>query len=110
MAVGHPFLAVGGIPGALQAPKTNQTHGAEKKSYYHWKVPEWCHLRRRKATVRLLCDAFFLTARLRHSENFNEKLKLALRCETKELLQYCGNRSAARPPTEITKKRAATAS
>jgi hypothetical protein len=109
VAVGHPFLAVGGLkdaprapvrehvtpfnpdghlpvargvhscslPGALLAHTSNQSHLAEEKSYCCWKMPEWCQLRRRTATVRLLCNAFFLTARRRHSKNFNGKLKLA---------------------------------
>jgi hypothetical protein len=109
VAVGHPFLAVGGLkdvpgapvrdhvtpfntaghlpvargghscstPGALRAHTSNRSHVAEEKSYWRWKIAERCQLRRRTATVRLLCDAFFLTARCRHSENFNEKLKLA---------------------------------
>jgi hypothetical protein len=55
----------------------NLTHGAGKKSYCRWNVAERCQLRHRKVTVRLLCDAFFLTARRRHSENFNKKSKLA---------------------------------
>jgi hypothetical protein len=64
-------------PGALRAHTSNQSYVAKKKLYWCWKIAERCQLWRRTATVRLLCDAFFRTARRRHSENFNEKLKLA---------------------------------
>jgi hypothetical protein len=78
---GHLPVARGGhscsSPGALRAHTSNWSHVAEENSYWRWKIAERCQLRRRKATVRLLCDAFFLTARRRHSENFNEKFKLA---------------------------------
>jgi hypothetical protein len=73
---------------------------------------ERCQLRRRTPTVRLLCDVTIWTACLRHSENFNEKLKLdgalngAPAAWKKELLQFCGSSGAVRPPTEITKKHA----
>jgi hypothetical protein len=68
---------MGGISGTLWVHKFNRTHGAEKKSYCRWKVAERCQLRCHTATIWLLCDAvfFFLTARRRHWENFNEKLK-----------------------------------
>jgi hypothetical protein len=87
VAVGNPFLAVGGLkeaqrvpvrehftpintsghlpvargrhscspPGALRAHTSNRSHVAEEK----WKIAERCQLRCRKATVWLLCDAFF---------------------------------------------------
>jgi hypothetical protein len=61
---------------ALQAHTNNWSHVAEEKSYWCWKIAERCQLRRRAATVRLLCDRLFRTARHRHSENFNDKLKL----------------------------------
>jgi hypothetical protein len=91
VAVGHPFLAVGGLkevprdpvrehvtpfntaghlpvargghscspPGALRAHTSNRSHVAEEKSYWRWKIAERCQLKRRTATVRLLCDALF---------------------------------------------------
>jgi hypothetical protein len=91
VAVGHPFLAVGGLKDAPRAPvrehatpfntaghlpvareghscspsdalpahTSNRSHVAEEKSYWCWKIAERCQLRRRAATVRLLCDAFF---------------------------------------------------
>jgi hypothetical protein len=68
---GHP----GSSPGALRGHTSNRSHVAEEKSYWRWKLAERCQLRRRTATVRLLYDAVFLTARRRHSENFNEKFK-----------------------------------
>jgi hypothetical protein len=148
VAVGHPFLALGGLKdaqrapvrenvtpfnttghlpvargehfcssqGALRAHTGNRSHVAEEKSYWRWKIAEQCQLGRRTAAVRLLCDAFFWTARRWHSENFNEKLKLAgalngaITVWKKELLQYCGSSGAVRPPTEITKKHAVSAS
>jgi hypothetical protein len=150
VAVGHPFLADGGLkeaprapvrehvtpfntaghlpvarrgvghscspPDALRAHTSNRSHVAEEKSYWHWKIAERCQLKRCTATVRLLCDAFFRTARRRHSENFNEKLKLAGPLNgapaalKKELLQYCSTSGAVRPPTEIIKKHAVSAS
>jgi hypothetical protein len=64
-------------PGTLWAHTGFWSYVAEEKSNWRWKIAERCQLRRRTATVRLFCDAFFLTARRRHSENFNEKLKLA---------------------------------
>jgi hypothetical protein len=64
-------------PGTLRAHTSNRSHVAEEKSYWRWKIAERCQLRRSTATVRLLCDAFFRTIRRRHSENLNEKLKLA---------------------------------
>jgi hypothetical protein len=145
VTVGHPFLAVGGLKGAPRAPvqehvtpfnmaghlpvallflsrrlagahKQSQSHVAEEQSYWRWKIARRCQLRRHAATVRLLCDAFFWTTRRRHSENFNEKLKLAGALNSapaawkKELLQYYSSSGAVRPPTEITKKHAVSAS
>jgi hypothetical protein len=46
-------------PSALQAHTSNRSHVAEEKLYWRWKIAERWHLRRRTATVRLLCDAFF---------------------------------------------------
>jgi hypothetical protein len=78
---GHLQVAHGwhscSTPGALRAHTSNRSHVAEEISYWRWKIAERCQLRRHTATVRLLCDAFFRTARRRDSENFNEKLKLA---------------------------------
>jgi hypothetical protein len=62
---GHLPVARGGTPvplrppGALQVHTNNRSHEAEEKSYWRWKIAERCQLRRRAATVRLLCDAFF---------------------------------------------------
>jgi hypothetical protein len=68
---GHLPVARGGHscfpPGALRAYTSNRSHVAEEKSYWRWKIAERCQLRRRTATVRLHCDAFFLTAHRRHS-------------------------------------------
>jgi hypothetical protein len=65
----------GGTPVPLRSHPSNRSHGAEEKSYCRWKISERCQLRRRTATVRLLCDAvFFLTARRRHLENLKEML------------------------------------
>jgi hypothetical protein len=102
VAVGHPFLAVGGLKDApwapvrehatpfntashlpvargwhscspsdtLRAHTSNRSHVVEEKSYWCWKIAEWCQLRRRAATVRLLCDAFFE----RHAANIQKIL------------------------------------
>jgi hypothetical protein len=77
VAVGHPFLAVGGLkeapwapvrehftpfnttfqwhvggtPVPLRAHTSNPSHVAEEKSYWHWKIAERCQLRRCTATV-----------------------------------------------------------
>jgi hypothetical protein len=78
---GHLPVAYGGHscspPGALWAHTSNRSHVAKEKSHWRWKIAEQCQLGRRTATVQLLYDAFFLTARRRHSENFNEMLELA---------------------------------
>jgi hypothetical protein len=97
-------------PGALQARTSNRSHVAERKSYWCWKIAERCQLRRRTANVRLLCDVFFLTTRPRHSENFNEKLKLAGALNgapaawKKELLQNCGRMATHRNYQETRRK------
>jgi hypothetical protein len=46
------------LPGALLAHTSNHSQVAENKSYWRWKLAEWCQLKRRAAIVRLLCDAF----------------------------------------------------
>jgi hypothetical protein len=44
--------------GVLRAHTSNRSKVGEEKSYWRWKIAERCKLRRRTATVRLLCDAF----------------------------------------------------
>jgi hypothetical protein len=46
-------------PDALREHASNWSNITEEKSFWRWKVAERCQLRRRTATVRLLCDAFF---------------------------------------------------
>jgi hypothetical protein len=120
ITAGHLLVARGGHfcspPGALRAHTSNRPHVTQEKLYWRWKIAERCQLRRRTATARLLCDTFFLTARHRHSEILTKKGKTCRCLERrpcgvkKELLQYCGSSGAVRPPTEITKKHAVSAS
>jgi hypothetical protein len=65
------------LSGRLARAHKQSVQHSGGKSYWCWKIAERCQLRCRTTTVRLLCDAIFLTTRRRHSENFNEKLKLA---------------------------------
>jgi hypothetical protein len=46
----------GGTPVPFRAPTSNRSYEAEEKSYWRCKIAERCQLRRRTATVRLLCD------------------------------------------------------